>query len=311
MQSIQRHKTLMFMAISAILLVSCNTDRPEDMKKEFALSTRVQSLDYGGTSIWGTEAELGVFVTKPGTLIVTEENFNLRYTTTFQTQATELTPAGEKMSLPEKGELVDILIYYPYNSSLAAKDNRNTIYNVDLHDQDAREPEILLIGMQSDCSSTINSATVSLRPVFAKLNVRLRNEMATKSATQDIQLHIEKIRCKAEVDILTGEYLSYGAAEDTRMLKPMENIYAYEAILPAQELDKDTNLKVIFPESIGIESLELNLIESLTTLEQNCQYDLEVTVSPEGIRAVLVSMSEFSISDWYEDTDDIFGNIKH
>ena len=65
MQSIQRHKTLMFMAISAILLVSCNTDRPEDMKKEFALSTRVQSLDYGGTSIWGTEAELGVFVTKP------------------------------------------------------------------------------------------------------------------------------------------------------------------------------------------------------------------------------------------------------
>ena len=57
--------------------------------------------------------------------------------------------------------------------------------------------------------------------------------------------------------------------------------------------------------------MEIPLREHMREIKQNLQYDLGVTVSPEGIKATLVSMSEFSISDWYEDMEDIYGNIKN
>lgn len=311
MHILKRHKLLIMLATAVHLLSACNKEKQEDVKKDFTLAARVQSLDYGGTSIWGTEAELGVFVTKPGTQDVTEENFNLKYRTTFQTKATRLEATDDKMNLPDNEEQVDIALYYPYNPELSSKENRKTIYDVDLKNQNARIPDILLVGMENGCNTTINSATITLRPVFAKLNVRLKNNITTKSSTEDIKIELVNIPCKSEIDVLTGEYLSYGTLESTEMMKPLENIYAYEAILLAHKLDKNAILRVIFSNSADLETMEIPLREHMREIKQNLQYDLGVTVSPEGIKATLVSMSEFSISDWYEDMEDIYGNIKN
>lgn len=299
------------MAVTVHLLSSCHKEKPEDTKPDFALSAQVQAMEYGGSSIWGKEGELGVFVAKSGTTIIEGENNNLKYTTTFQTKATELDPVDQKLSLPKKGELADILVYYPYIPEFSSTNRTKAIYPIDLKDQKARIPDILLIGRTNDCSTTINSATVSLKPVFAKLNVKLKNKYATKSSDEDIQIQLSKIRCKAEIDVLNGAYISYGEAETTDMIQPSESVYVYEAILPAHKTEVGAELTVIFPESTGIAPMKIKLYTYIEEFESNCQYDLEVTVSPEGIKAVLVSMSEFSVTDWYEDKDDIYGNINN
>ena len=299
------------MAVAAHLLWSCGPDRPEETKPDFALSARVQSLDYNGSSIWGNQAELGVFVTKPGSTSITEGNENKRYTTIFQTKATRLSAVEEKISLPENGGLADIHIYYPYYKEITLTDNSKAVYNVDLKNQEERMPEMLLAGKQENCSATINSATVSLKPVFSKLNVRVKNEHTTKSSAEDIRLQLTGIPCKAEIDILTTTYQAYGELESTEMTRPENSIYAYEAILLAHEVSEDARLKVIFPESSSIKEQEISLAEHIAKFDQNCQYDMAITVTDGGINAVLISISDFSVSEWYEDSEDIFGNINN
>lgn len=299
------------MAMTVHLLSSCHKEKPEVTKPDFALSAQVQALEYNGTSIWGKQGELGVFVAKSRTTDILEGNDNLKYTTTFQTQTTRLTPADQKMNLPKNGNLADIIAYYPYIHEFGSKGSSKTVYAIDLQDQKARNPDILLIGRANDCSTTINSATVSLKPVLAKLNVKLKNQHATKSSEEDIRIQLSKIRCKAEIDVLNGTYISYGEAETTDMIQPSESVYAYEAILPAHTTEAEARLTVIFPESARQDPLAVNLYSYVSEFKPNSQYDLEVTVSPEGIKAVLVSMSEFSVTDWYEDKDDIYGNINN
>ena len=311
MKNLKTYKLLILLAISAHLLCSCRQEKPEGEKPDFALSTRVQSLDYNGTSIWGTDAELGAFVNEPGSTTILENNFNIQYTTRFQTHSTLMTPADEPIQLPKKGDLSDIAVYYPFNPSLYSKGCSKTIYAVNLKDQSKREPALLLCGKEADCSSTINSATVTLKPVFAKLNVRLKNEYITKSSLEDIRLQLTNIPCQAEIDVLTAEYASYGDPDSAEMIRPLKNVYIYEAILLAHTIRGDTKLVVTFPENSGIDKQELKLTDHLTSFDANSQYDLEVTVTPEGIKAILVSVSDFSISDWHEDNEDIYGNIKN
>ena len=298
-------------AAAVPLLWSCNPEKPEEVKPDFALSTRVQSLDCSGSSIWGTQAELGVFVTQSGSSLVTDGNENVKYTTTFQTQATKLTAAEAKISLPEQCDLVDIHIYYPYQEELGMSNDSKAVYEIDLTNQEERIPEMLLIGKQENCSATINSATVSLKSVFSKLNVRLKNEHTTKSSSEDIRLQLTGIPCKAAVDILNNTYQSYGELDSTEMIRPIKSIYAYEAILPAHKVDDNARLKIIFPEASSVPEMEIGLIDHIAILEQNCQYDMNITVTDEGIKAVLISISDFSVSDWYEDSEDIFGNINN
>lgn len=303
---IKTYRFLIMLAASVSIICSCRREKPEDIKPDFALSARVQSLDYNGTSIWGTEAELGVFVTESGSKTTVEENFNIPYKTIFQTYATLMTPSDKAITLPKKGNLSDIYAYYPYNPGL----ENNTIYAVDLKDQTKKEPAVLLCGNATDCSATINAATVNLKPVFAKLNVRLKNEYTTKSALEDIRLELINIPCEAEIDVMSGEYVSYGNPDSSEMIRPLDNVYIYEAILLAHITSKEAKLVVRFPQTSGIEPKEIMISDIIGSFEANSQYDMEVSVTPEGIKAILVAMSDFSVSDWPEDIEDIHGNIK-
>ena len=143
------------------------------------------------------------------------------------------------------------------------------------------------------------------------MNVRLKNEYATKSSLEDIKLHITSIPWQAEIDVLNAEYVSYGNPDSSEMIRPLRNVYVYEAILLAQTTGNDVNLTVTFPETAKVENQELKLADYIPSFEANRQYELEVSVTPEGIKAILVSVSDFSISDWHEDNEDIYGNIKN
>lgn len=307
---IKTYKFLIILAVSASFFCSCKREKPEDIKPEFALSARIQSLDYNGTSIWGTEAEVGVFVTESGSKSMFEDNFNIQYKTRFQTHATLMTPSDKAITLPKKGDLCEIYAYYPYNPGLQSNGTSKTIYAVDLKDQTQKEPALLLCGKETDCSATINAATVGLKPVFAKLNVKLKNEYTTKSTLEDIRLKLTDIPCEAEIDVMTGEYISYGKPDSSEMIRPLDNVYIYEAILLAHSTSKAAKLVVTFPESSGIGPKETLISDLIGAFGANCQYDIEVSVTPDGIKAMLVSMSNFSVSDWPEDLEDIHGNIK-
>ena len=293
---------------SSLLLSSCIDDRKEE-RKDFALSSRIQSLEYEGGSLWGIQAETGVFVLETGSAKVIGENCNIRYTTEFKTGLNQMSPADEPIVLPEDGEHTDIVVYYPYTSELNTFETASYTYDVDLTDQQNRKPDILLTGKATDCNTAINAATVTLKPVFSKLNLRLRIEYETKATAGDITVSINNIPGKATIDVLTGEYLSYGEKITTVMSKPFEKIYAYEAVILAHTVDKDAELVVQFPNDSAEETLKVNLKKHIKKFEQNSQYDLDVTVSPEGLNAVLVSMSDFYVSDWYEDIEDINGKV--
>ena len=146
------HRLLILAVVSVCTVCSCKREKQEDIRLDFALSARVQSLDYNGTSIWGTEAELGVFVSESGSKSTLDDNFNVLYTTTFQTYATLMTPSDKAITLPEKGTLSDISVYYPFNPSLHSDGASNTIYSVNLKDQTNKEPALLLCGKETDCS---------------------------------------------------------------------------------------------------------------------------------------------------------------
>ena len=116
---------------------------------------------------------------------------------------------------------------------------------------------------------------------------------------------------EAEIDVMTGEYVSYGKSDSSEMIRPLDNVYVYEAILLAHKTSADAKLVVTFPKTTDIEQKEIKISEIINSFETNCQYDIEVSVTPEGIKAILVSMSDFSVSDWHEDQDDVHGNIKY
>ena len=311
MKMTKTYRLLILLAASVLLVCSCRGEKPEDIKPDFALYARVQSLDYNGTSIWGTDADLGVFVTEPGTITELDENFNIQYSTKFQTYATLMTPADKAITLPEKGKPSDIYVYYPFNPSLHSNGSSKTIYSVDLKDQTNKEPALLLCGKETGCNTTINAATVNLKPVYSKLNVRLKNEYTTKSTLEDIRLNLTNMPWEAEIDVMTGEYVSYGKSDSSEMIRPLDNVYVYEAILLAHKTSADAKLVVTFPKATDIEQKEIKISEIINSFETNCQYDIEVSVTPDGIKAILVSMSDFSVSDWHEDQDDVHGNIKY
>lgn len=275
------------------------------------LSAQVMSLDYEDNSLWGKKAEIGVFVTESGTSKVVGENGNVRYYADFKTGIIPLTPYDRPVILPEDNIDIDIAAYYPYISEISSAGGSESVYQVDLQDQNALEPEILLFAGIEKRNSVLHTAMLTMKPVFAKLKVNLRNQTDVRSSGSETEVRLEGISCKAGIDVLSGRYLSYGSVEATVLGRPVETAHSYEAVVLAQTVSENARLTVSIPEngSRPEEKISLLLRDVIKEFKTNTQYDVTVTVSPEGVNATLVGMSDFFVSDWKEDFDDVNGEI--
>lgn len=273
------------------------------------LSAQVMSLDYEDNSLWGKKAELGVFVTESGTSNVVGESSNVRYTAEFKTGIIAMAPSDTPIILPEDGRRIDIAAYYPYSSELDSE----YLYHVDLKNQKALDPELLLLAKVENRSSVLHTAMLTMRPAFAKMNVTLKNEAEVRSSESKIEVRIDGIFCEADIDILNSEYVSYGSPETTVFNGPIHASHIYEAVVLEQDIPDDAVLTVSIPangQSDG-EEVNLPLVSLMPEFKANTQYDVTVTVSPSGIEATLVGMSDIFVSDWKEDTEDINGETNN
>lgn len=286
--------------LSLILLSACQEKPAGQTHEDFTLSVRIQSLDYADGGLWGSSASLGIFVTKPESNDILDDN--VQYMTVINTGENPLTPVAEPISMPEDGARADIVGYYPYSEELT---EGATIFRADLTDQQNRKPEILLTGRTKDCSSTINSATITLKPVFAKLNVRLKLEETTKASDEDVTISLGDIPLEADIDVLTGGYVSYGKTGTTELIRTDNTVHSYEAVVLAHDVKEEAMLNV----KLSNGNKEVKVKGLINEFEPNRQYDLEVEVTPEGINAVLAAMSDFYVSDWHEDEEYIHENI--
>lgn len=306
-------KTLKIVASAILasgLLLSCRSRkevRPEPAM--LSLSAQVLSLDYEKNELWGRNAEIGVFVTESGTTDICTGSENIRYQTVFSTGILSLSPTDEPIYLPEEGELIDISAYYPYKAELTQANGYPYVYHVDLSDQDALDPDILLIAKTERRNSVLHTAMLTLKPAFAKMKVSLNVREATKASGKDVQLSVNGIPCEADIDILSGEYLSYGKTESTVMNMPENGIHSYEAVVLAHTTDDNAFLTVSFGTAGNIEDINIGLKDLIDVFAPNRQYDLSVTVSPDGIEAILVGMSDFYVSDWKTDYEDVNGEV--
>lgn len=306
-------KTLKIVAsviMASGLLLSCKSRKEEKpLPSVLSLSAQVLSLDYEGNGLWGRNADIGVFVTETGTTDICQDNENVKYQTKFSTGILTLTPADEPIYLPEEGKLIDIYAYYPYNADLYHVEEAPYVYRVDLSDQLNPDPEILLLARSERRNSVLHTAMLTLRPVFAKLKISLQIKSETKTPGSEVKLSLNAVPCKAEVDVLSGNYLSFGDAESVELIRSVDSVHAYEAVVLAHHVSEDSKLIITFGPSSGMEDISISLKELVENFEQNRQYDVSVTVSPDGVEAVLVGMTDFYVSDWRTDFEDIEGEI--
>ena len=309
-------KTLTLLATAVLasgLFMSC---RPKPVVTPdpvaLALSAQVMSLDYEGSGFWGEKAEIGVFVTESGTKEIIGDNANVRYSADFSTGIINLTPADNPIILPEDGTHIDLAGYYPYSPELTTASGSGYLLHADLSDQTYLDPDMILLAKVQNRSSVLHTAMLTLKPAYAKIKVALRTVTDVKSEDSKIDVSIEGISCEADIDVLEGRYVSYGPLGSTTMTRPLETAHMYEGIVLPQAVADEAVLKVHIPAGAHTEeeSISLVLKDIITELKANNQYDITVTVSPTGIEATLVGVSDFFVSDWKEDFDEINGEIE-
>ena len=308
-------KTLRLLSLAIMAsgaLISC---RPKPIVTPdpvpLTLSAQVMSLDYEDNSLWGKKAELGVFVTESGTSKLVGENGNVRHYADFKTGIIPLTPSDKPVILPEDNMDIDIAAYYPYTSELSSSGESEFVYQVDLQDQNALDPEVLLVARIEKRNSVLHTAMLTMKPAFAKLKVNLRNQTDVKSSESETEVCLEGIPCEAGIDILNGRYVSYGSETTTTLARPIDTAHSYEAVVLAHTVSDNARLLVSISESGSRpeEKISLLLKDVIKEFKTNTQYDVTVTVSPEGVDATLVGMSDFFVSDWKEDFEDVNGEI--
>ena len=303
-------KTLKTMrAYAAVLLcvlsvASCNGNKTDKVDEaEIALSAHVSSLG-AGENFWGEAAEIGVFALEKGTDKVLSEAGNVKYTTILSTGIMTLSPAGKGITIKNNGMSIDIAGYYPYTQSLVSVGESQHICKVDMSDQAAPKPGMLMTARANEMNSVMNTGTLALTPILAKLGITLTIK-TTKADAHEPRVYVKGVSATADVDVLTGQYVSYGTAADVELLMANQNLYYYEALLPAQNIADAAELVVNLTSGSPV---SLKLKESLAEIKPNRQYDIEVTVSPDGIKATLVQVSDLNVIGWKEDSETINGN---
>lgn len=308
MTSAKRLAILASAALASGLVMSCRPDpavTPEPVVLN--LSAQVMSLDYEDNSLFGKKADIGVFVTENGSSKVIGDNANVHYTADFTTGTIILTPADKPITLPEDGVRIDLAAYYPYSAALASDNGSEYLLHANLTDQNSLDPEMILLAQAENRNSVLHSAMLSLKPAYAKVKVTLKNANDVKSANQSIDVSIDGISCEADIDVLEGTYVSYGSASSTTLTRPVETSHMYEAVVLAQSVSDDAVLNVSINEGEHVSTVIKELIPEF---KANTQYDITVTVSPAGIEATLVGMSDFFVSDWKEDYDEVSGETE-
>ena len=313
MASAKKLSLLVSAALASGLIMSCRPDSavtPEPVVLD--LSAQVMSLDYEDNSLFGKKADIGVFVTENGSSNVLGDNSNVHYTADFTTGTIILTPVDKPITLPEEGIRIDLAAYYPYSAELGSGDGSEYCLHADLTDQNSLDPEMILLAQSENRNSVLHSAMLSLKPVYAKVKVNLKAVTEVKSSSRPISVTIDGISCEADINVLEGKYASYGAPSSTTLIRPNATSHVYEAIVLAQTVTEGTLLNVSIPEvdTAKEEKVSVGLKNIIPELKVNTQYDITVTVSPAGIEATLVGMSDLFVSDWKEDYDEVTGETE-
>ena len=291
--------------LATMLLASCDKENAAK-ETEVLLSAHVSSLG-SGTGLWGQVAEIGVFALETGSSKIYEEINNLKYNATITTGIFTLSPSDKALIIKNNGSIIDVVAYYPYSSKLETQGASKHICKLDMSDQSDLKPGMFMTAKVKSVNSVNRSATLALTPVIAKLGISLVIR-TTKAESREPAVFIDGIAATADVDVITGTYTSYGPAETVQLSMADHSIYYYEALLPAQELTDETVLKVSQPDQSQEEAASLYLKEYISQFESNRQYDLEVVVSPEGLKASLVQVSDLNVTNWKEDSEHIDGN---
>lgn len=313
MTSAKKLTSLISAILASCLVVSCGPDpaaTPEPVVLN--LSAQVMSLDYEDDSLWGKTGDIGVFVTESGTTDVVGDNANVHYMAEFATGTINLAPADRQITLPEDGKKIDIMAYYPYSSTLMSENGSAYILHADLSDQNSLDPEMILLAKAENRNSVLHSAMLSLKPVYAKVKVSLKTVSEVKSDGQPIEISIDSISCEGDINVLKGTYASYGTPSSTTLTRPVETAHLYEAIVLAQTVSEKAVLNVRIPKGAANEEEHVTVVLQgiVPELKSNTQYDIAVTVSPAGIEATLVGVSDFFVSDWKEDFDEVYGETE-
>ena len=272
-------------------------DKNEAKSPELKLTAQFFPLNSEFGDLWGRSVGTGIFMTGNGSQHVIGDNGNIRYDGKLAAGSIGLEPAVTGINLPDSGILVDIIGYYPYCPDLTLKEGAY-LYEVNVVDQNSLEPDVLMHGIESGRNSLVNEVHLQLKPVFAKINARLIYKANTRSAIEDVNLSIDGISCKAEIDVLTGAYVSYAAAASTQMKEKKGTESGYEAVVLAQELSEQANITV---KITGGQDAKVPLMDLTEIIERNRSYDILVEISPDNVKATLVDISDFYISDWKED----------
>ena len=180
------------------------------------------------------------------------------------------------------------------------------IYNVNLSNQEALDPEILLIGKARREYGITGATQLNLKPVYAKIKVRLYIDNQTRSASRTVSVSMNDLSTTGGIDVITSEYASYGPVGTVDMKPDADNANCFEAIVLAQTVPQTSQLSVNI-DGEEHENLTKQLNPLIPELEKNKIYDISVEISEDKVEVTLVSVSDFYISDWNEDKDSISG----
>ncbi len=298
----------LIMLASGTIVLSCKKVTDEPKLTGIRLSAYLSNQDYNDFPLMGQKCDFGIYVTEEGTEKVVNDYSNLRFQTKFKAGIMQLTPSADfQFFYPEEEKMVDIAGYYPYNSELTAD---HPYYLVNLTDQNALEPEILLIAKASGSNSVLNKALLSLKSAYSKLNISVKlNENTPDATDMPVELVLDNVASCAELNILNGEYTSLSAESSVVLQESNSSAHSRSALVIPQVLAEDSELSVNYPESESVKSQSIRLKDFISSFEMNKQYDIDIFVSPQGVNAELVKVSELYISDWNEDSEIITDKI--
>lgn len=294
---------ILYLLAATAVIVSCDRSDEEVPKKSQAiLSANAISIDSEYANVWDESDEIGVFVMESGTGNILEGHANLRHIADLSADAVSLQPAADTIFFPSDGSSVDFIAYHPFREM-----DSGYLYGVDLSDQSAPSPRMLVRAEAKGHNSVMNSVRFSLRPEYAKLKVNLKIDIPESKADEGISISLHDMVFKGTFDIIAGNFLPYDSAGDALMSRRTGSVNAFEAyLLPHKVTDKAT----LTVNNTAEEGRTLRLDEYITSFEKGNQYDLNITVSPEGLKAMLVGVKAYYISDWKYDSEDIAGEIE-
>ena len=301
-----------FKSISVIMLAlsmiafSCKEVIEEPELSGIRLSAYISNLDYNDFPMMGKNAEIGIFVTEEGTDKVINDYSNLKFDAQFKTGVIQIS-SDFPIYYPQNGSMVDIVGYYPYNNELTAV---NPYYSVDLSDQNAVSPGTLLLAKTSGSNSVLNKALLSLKLAYAKLNISVKlSEDTPNAADMPITLRLNEVASRAKLNVLSGEYKSFENKESVLLPVSQTSANSHVATVIPQTLTEGAEIIVEYVASDKVQSQSVKIIEHIGAFEMNKQYDIDILVSAQGVKAELVNVTDLYISDWNEDSEIITDKI--